>query len=273
MARQRGRVFLVGAGPGDPGLITVKGLKLLRQADVVVHDRLIPHELLDEVKPDTHIIDVGKYPGRPRHSQDEINALLIEQARHGSLVVRLKGGDPLLFGRGWEEFVACLQAGVACEIVPGVTSALAVPASANIPVTLRKVSRAVAVVTAQSEDGRGADGLNYDALAGMETIVVLMGLANLRVVVERLVAAGRDPHTPAACIERGTMPQQRVVTGNLETIANLADEAQLVSPTTTVIGEVVRQAALCPTSLDQTSILNQTPHPLPRSASPRAASA
>ena len=195
MAWQRGRVFLVGAGPGDPGLITVKGLEMLRQADVVVHDRLIPHELLDEVKPDAHIIDVGKYPGRPRHPQDEINALLIEQAARGSLVIRLKGGDPLLFGRGWEEFVACLEAGVPCEIVPGVTSALAVPASANIPVTLRKVSRTVAVVTAQSEDGRGADALNYDALAGMETIVVLMGLANLRGVVERLVAAGRDPHT------------------------------------------------------------------------------
>ena len=273
MAQQRGRVFLVGAGPGDPGLITVKGLKLLRQADVVVHDRLIPHELLDEVKPDTHVIDVGKYPGKPRHRQDEINALLIEQANHGLLVVRLKGGDPLLFGRGWEEFVACLQGGVQCEIVPGVTSALAVPASANIPVTLRKVSRSVAVVTAQSEDGRGADALNYDALAGMETIVVLMGLANLREVVEGLVAAGRNPHTPAACIERGTMPQQRVVTGNLETIANLADEAQLESPTTTVIGEVVRQAALCPVNLDQTSILNQTLHPLSRSAIPPAASA
>jgi siroheme synthase len=157
--------------------------------------------------------------------------------------------------------------------VPGVTSALAVPASANIPVTLRKVSRAVAVVTAQSEDGRGADGLNYDALVGMETIVVLMGLANLREVVERLVAAGRDPHTPAACIERGTMPQQRVVTGNLETIANLADQAQLESPTTTVIGEVVRQAALCPADLDQTSIPTKTPDPLPRSADSRAASA
>jgi len=239
---------------------------------VVVHDRLIPHELLAEVKPDTHIIDVGKYPGRPRHSQDEINTLLIEQAGRGSLVIRLKGGDPLLFGRGWEEFVACLQAGVPCEIVPGVTSALAVPASANIPVTLRKVSRAVAVVTAQSEDGRGADGLNYDALAGMETIVVLMGLANVRVVVERLVAAGRDPHTPAACIERGTMPQQRVVTGNLETIANLADEAQLESPTTTVIGEVVRQAALCPTNLDQTSILDLNPQTVPRSVNPPAPS-
>ena len=273
MARQRGRVFLVGAGPGDPGLITVKGLKLLRQADVVVHDRLIPHELLDEVKPDAQIIDVGKYPGRQRHPQDQINALLIEQAGHGSLVVRLKGGDPLLFGRGWEEFVACAQAGVRCEIVPGVTSALAVPASANIPITLRKVSRAVAIVTAQSEDGRGADALNYDALAGMETIVVLMGLANVRVVAERLVAAGRDPHTPAACIERGTMPQQRVVTGNLETIANLADEAQLESPTTTVIGDVVRQAALCSTILEQSSIFNQTLHPLHRSSSPPAASA
>ena len=273
MARQRGRVFLVGAGPGDPGLITVKGLTLLRQADVVVHDRLIPHELLDEVKPDAHIIDVGKYPGRPRLPQEEINALLIEHAGHGSLVIRLKGGDPLLFGRGWEEFVACLQAGVECEIVPGVTSALAVPASANIPVTLRKVSRSVAVVTAQSEDGRGADALNYDALAGMETIVVLMGLANLRVVVERLIAAGRDAHTPAACIERGTMPQQRVVTGTLETIADLADQAQLESPTTTVIGEVVHQAALCPGNLEQSSMLDQTPDPLPRSASPRAASA
>ncbi len=238
-----GCVYLVGAGPGDPGLITVRGLQLLRRADVVVHDRLIPHELLAEVEAGAKMIDVGKVAGQPGRSQDEINAMLVEHARRGALVVRLKGGDPFLFGRGWEEMMACREGGIACVVVPGVSCAWAVPAVADVPLTLRKVSRSVAVVTAQNGEGNGAAALNYNALVGMDTVVVLMGRANLREVVNYFIAAGRDPATPTACVERGTMPEQRLVTGNLATIADLADQAQLKPPVTTVIGEVVRCAA------------------------------
>ena len=179
MAARTGCVYLVGAGPGDPGLMTVRGQQLLRRADIIVHDRLIPHELLSQVKRGARIIDVGKVPDQPHHSQREINDLLIEHAGRGATVVRLKGGDPFLFGRGWEEVRACRAAGVLCEVVPGVSSAFAVPASADIPVTLRRVSRSLAVVTAQDGDGIGAASLNYPALVGMDTVVVLMGRANL----------------------------------------------------------------------------------------------
>ena len=253
MAAQTGCVYLVGAGPGDPGLITVRGQQLLRQADIIVHDRLIPHELLSEVKHGARIIDVGKAPSRPRHSQSDINNLLIEHAESGAIVVRLKGGDPFLFGRGWEEVRACRAAGVPCEVVPGVSSALAVPASADIPVTLRRVSRSLAVVTAQDGDGHGAASLNYPALVGMDTVVVLMGRANLCEVAERFLAAGGDPSTPAACVERGTTPGQRVAVGTLASIADIVERKQLKPPVTTVIGEVVRCALERDGAGDETS--------------------
>lgn len=243
MAEASGMVTIVGAGPGDPDLITVKGLDSLRRADVVVHDRLIPEQLLGEVKPGAKVVDVGKVPGSPRCSQDEINTLLIQQAREGKTVVRLKGGDPFVFGRGWEELRACREADVPCAVIPGVSSAFAVPAAADIPVSLRGEGRSLAVVTAQNEDGTGAAGLDYDALARMDTIVVLMGRANLREVAGFLMSAGREAGTPAACIEQGTMPGQRVVVGVLGNIADLADQADLRSPATTVIGQVARHGA------------------------------
>ena len=240
MECESGSVHLVGAGPGDPGLITVRGLRLLQRADVVVHDRLVAPALLDEARAEAQVIDVGKIPGTRCHSQSEINTMLISHARRGAMVVRLKGGDPFVFGRGWEELRACRDAGIDCTVIPGVSSAIAVPAAVGIPASLRRVSRSIAVVTAQNGDGTGAASLNYDALLGMDTVVVLMGHANLDEVARRFMASGADPDMPAACIERGTMPKQRVVTGTLACIAGAVERARLRPPMTTVFGNVVR---------------------------------
>ena len=236
-----GSVHLVGAGPGDPDLITVRGLRLLEQADVVVHDRLAPPELLERARPDALVVDVGKTPGGKGCSQEWINHLLVSHAKGGSRVVRLKGGDPFVFGRGGEELAFCREAGVRCEVVPGVTSALAVPAAAGIPVTHRGVVRSVAVITGHVEPG-SPPLPDPAAVAAMDTVVVLMGRASLRSLAGDLVAAGRSPDTPVACIENGTTPRQRVVTGTLQTIADVADQAGLQAPVVTVIGEVAKWA-------------------------------
>jgi uroporphyrin-III C-methyltransferase len=235
--RKPGAVHLVGGGPGDPGLITSRGLELLRSADVVVHDRLIGPELLREARPDAELIDVGKGPGHAPYRQEEINALLVSRARHGRTVVRLKGGDPFVFGRGSEEAAACREAGVPVYVVPGVSSAIAGPAAAGIPVTARGLARSFAVVTAH---GAGPDGDEVDptGLAGVDTLVVLMGRAGLERFTARLIAAGRDPSTPAACIQRATTPEQRVTRATLETIAAAADRDGLENPIVTVIGPV-----------------------------------
>jgi uroporphyrin-III C-methyltransferase len=233
-----GTVHLVGAGPGDAGLITVRGLERLRRADVVVHDRLTGPELLAEARSDAELLDVGKGPGLAPLEQEEINRLLVERARRGLDVVRLKGGDPFVFGRGSEELAACRAAGVGCEVVPGISSAIAVPAAAGIPVTARGVARSFAVVT-----GRTADGETDPApLVGIDTIVVLMGRAGLARFAERLIAAGRDPATPAACVQSATTPAQRVVVATLATIAAAAERDGIESPVVTVIGEVAAQA-------------------------------
>lgn len=231
-------VYLVGAGPGDPGLITVRGLKLLRLADVVVHDRLIPHSLLAKVRPDARLIDVGKTPDRPGISQEQINAILVDEARAGRSVVRLKGGDPFVFGRGFEELTACREAGISCVVVPGVSSAIAAPAAAGIPITHRGIARSVAIVTARSGDDGKPAMRNFTALAEMDTLIVLMGRAGLREFVDGLVASGKSPDTPAACIERGTMPQQQVVRATLTALPDAADRANLQPPIVTVIGDV-----------------------------------
>ncbi|MEO7138488.1 MAG: uroporphyrinogen-III C-methyltransferase [Gemmatimonadales bacterium] len=231
---RQGTVHLVGAGPGDPGLITSRGLDLLREADVVIHDRLIGSELLGEARNDAVLIDAGKGPGYAPYSQAEINALLVEHAGLALTVVRLKGGDPFVFGRGSEEAVACTQAGVRVEIVPGVSSAIAGPAAAGIPVTARGVSRSFAVVTAQQAEGHA----DLSGLAGVDTLVVLMGLARLGPIAEQLIAAGRDPATPAACIQSASTPDQRVTRASLSTIAAAADRDGLQSPVVIVIGEV-----------------------------------
>ena len=233
--REPGPVHLVGGGPGDPGLITSRGLELLRSADVVVHDRLIGPELLREARADAELIDAGKGPGHAPYSQAEINALLVSRARLGQSVVRLKGGDPFVFGRGSEEAAACREAGVPVYVVPGVSSALAGPAAAGIPVTARGLARSFAVVTGPSADGEKPD---LGGLAGVDTLVVLMGLANLAALAAQLLAAGRGPATPAACIQSATTPEQRVTRATLGTIAEAAERDGLRSPVVIVIGAV-----------------------------------
>jgi len=242
--RQTGAVHLVGGGPGDPGLITARGLELLRGADVVVHDRLIGSELLREARAGAELIDVGKGPGLAPYSQDEINAVLVDRARQGRIVVRLKGGDPFVFGRGSEEAAACREAGVDVFVVPGVSSAVAAPAAAGIPVTARGLAHSFAVVTAQTADGPTELG----GLVAADTIVVLMGRATLGSIAGQLIAAGRDPETPAACIQSATTPEQRVTRATLATIAEAADRDGLESPIVTVIGAVaaLADAALAP---------------------------
>jgi uroporphyrin-III C-methyltransferase len=243
--RQRkssGIVYIVGAGPGDPELITVRGLKALRTAHTVVYDRLVHPALLDEAPLSAERVYVGKTPGRPNPVQDDIHALLVRRAREGKVVVRLKGGDPFVFGRGGEECEALQAAGVRYEMVPGVTSATAVPALAGIPVTHRRFASAFAVATGQLADG--ADDLDWAALARIPTLVVLMGLRRLDDVTARLIAHGADPTTPAAVIASGTLPEQRSVIGTLNTIAGLVRDAGLKQPATLVVGAVVRVSAV-----------------------------
>ncbi|MFQ5430459.1 MAG: uroporphyrinogen-III C-methyltransferase [Phycisphaerae bacterium] len=237
-----GLVQLVGAGPGDPGLITVRGRDCLRAADVVLYDRLIPFELLAETRDEAVLIDVGKAPGCAPLSQETINERIIEHARRGRNVVRLKGGDPFVFGRGGEELDACRAAGIDCVVVPGVTSAVAVPASAGIPLTRRGTARAFAVITGHVEDEFGAPAHDYEALAHIDTIVILMGHARLRAIAGALIAAGRDPETPAAMIASGTTPRRFVVSATLATLADEADRAELLPPAITVIGETAARA-------------------------------
>ena len=228
-----GSVALVGGGPGDPGLLTSRGRRLLAEADVVVVDRLGPVELLDELSPDVEVIDVGKRPDHHPVPQDEINQILVDQARAGKVVVRLKGGDPYVLGRGGEERLACESAGIPVEVVPGVTSAISVPAAAGIPVTHRGVATGFTVLTGHEE-------LGQLPLGGHHTIVMLMGVRRLAATAEELVAAGHDPRTPAAVVERGSLPDQRVTVGTLATIAERAAAAGARAPAVTVIGDVVR---------------------------------
>ena len=234
-----GRVAIVGAGPGDPKLITVRGLELLRSADVVVHDRLVSPKLLDEAPLHARRVFVGKACGAHALPQSEINALLIAEAGRGHRVVRLKGGDPFVFGRGGEEALALAEAGVPFEIVPGVTSAVAVPAAAGIPLTHRGVASSFAVFTGHRQVGADS-AIDWERLArGADTLVVLMGLANLPTIARELIAHGRDPDTPAALIERGTTEAQRTVIATLATLAGAAAAAGLEAPVLAVIGHVV----------------------------------
>jgi uroporphyrin-III C-methyltransferase len=235
-----GCVFIVGAGPGDPGLMTVRGLDLLRRADVIVYDRLVNPKLLDEAPVDCRRIFAGKACGAHAMPQSEINALLIAEARHGQRVVRLKGGDPFVFGRGGEEASALAEAGVAFEVVPGVSSAVAAPAAAGIPLTHRGLASSFAVVTGHQEGGGGAPRVDWGGLArSVDTLVILMGLGNLATITRDLIGHGRDPATPAAVIERGTTEAQRVVTATLGTLADAAARARVESPAIAVIGDVV----------------------------------
>lgn len=241
----RGKVYLVGAGPGDPELITVKGLRCLRAADVVVYDRLVNAALLDEVPVSAQRIFVGKQPGRCSLRQEEINSLLVEHALLGRTVVRLKGGDPFVFGRGGEEALALVEAGIAFEVVPGISSAIAVPAYAGIPVTHRNQSGALTIVTGHETPEHAEPLVNWEALAQLDgTLVILMGVATLPLISQKLIQAGMAPTTPAAVIEQGTVARQSSVRGSLATIAERVTTAGLRSPAVVVIGRVVDLSSL-----------------------------
>jgi uroporphyrinogen III methyltransferase/synthase len=229
-------VHLVGAGPGDPGLLTVRALEVLQRAEVVVYDRLSQESLLDLAPADAERIDVGKAPGHVRLPQEGINALLVERGRSGQSVVRLKGGDPFVFARGGEEAAALAEAGVPFEIVPGITSAIAGPAYAGIPVTLRHSSTSVTIVTGHEEPGAGDDGtVDWDAVARVGgTIVILMGVSRIGRIAAALMDAGRSPDTPVAAVQWATRPEQRTVRATLGTIGDQA----LGTPSTIVVGDV-----------------------------------
>ncbi|WP_456845840.1 uroporphyrinogen-III C-methyltransferase, partial [Cellulomonas sp. P5_C6] len=232
-----GRVTLVGGGPGDPGLITTRGRRALAEADVVVVDRLAPRALLAELDPAVEIIEAGKSPHAHTLTQTEINAVLVERARAGHRVVRLKGGDPFVLGRGGEEVLACLEAGVQVDVVPGVTSALAVPAAAGIPVTHRGLARQLTILSAHDT------APDWPTLARLEgTLVLLMGVAQLPGHTRALLAHGKDPGTPVAIVENGTLPSQRTTVGTLADIADLARERGVGNPAVVVIGDVAALA-------------------------------
>ena len=237
-----GTVALVGAGPGDPGLLTLRGAELLAQADVVLVDRLVHPDVLRHCRPDAELVDVGKtsWTGTaPR--QDEINAQLVGHAQAGRRVVRLKGGDPFVFGRGSEEAEALVAEGIAFQVVPGISSALAAPAYAGIPVTARGFTQDVCIVTGHLDPEDPASRVRWQALAtGPGTLVVLMGHDRLPLLTRSLVRFGRPASTPAACIQDGTHAGQRVVVSTLEHLADDVAAAGLRAPVATVVGEVVR---------------------------------
>lgn len=231
-----GIVYLVGAGPGDPELITIRGLKILRQADVIVYDRLINERLLSHAPEHCELVAAGKTPGGPSTPQRRINRILVSRARQGKTVVRLKGGDPFLFGRGGEELVFCRTAGVECEVVPGVSSALGGLASLQIPLTHRRMAHNLAIVSGHSAD------LDFQNLARVDTVVMLMGGARLSAVLTGLMQAGKKPETPAAAVQWATTEQQRSLVSNLRTLAAGVEREGLGAPMVVVIGDVVELA-------------------------------
>jgi uroporphyrinogen III methyltransferase/synthase len=266
-----GRVYLVGAGPGDPGLLTARALELIASADVILHDRLIPSAALDGAAPDAELLFVGKEGGGESVPQEQTEALMVARAKEGNSVVRLKGGDPFVFGRGGEEALALRAAGISYEVVPGVTAGVAAAAYGGIPVTHRGLSSAVALVTgharadgppnaspdavaegatngaveqpAAGERGEGEPALDWQALAAFPgTLVLYMGVRHLPRIAASLIAAGRPASEPAAVVERGTLPGQRTVTGTLETIAEAASRAEIKAPSITVVGAVAALA-------------------------------
>ncbi|GAA1701468.1 uroporphyrinogen-III C-methyltransferase [Kribbella yunnanensis] len=237
---RRPGVYLVGGGPGDPDLITVRGRRLLAEAEVVVADRLAPQQLLDELSPDVELFDAAKLPRGRAAQQEEINRILVERGLEGKVVVRLKGGDPYVFGRGFEEALACAEAGVPWTVVPGITSSISVPAAAGIPVTHRGVTHEFTVVSGHIPPSHPDSLVNWDALAQLSgTLVLLMAVENLPAITERLIAAGRPATTPAAAVADGTLPSQHLVTSDLANIATTMHEAGVGAPAIIVIGNVV----------------------------------
>ncbi|MFY1636813.1 uroporphyrinogen-III C-methyltransferase [Solwaraspora sp. WMMB335] len=235
-----GRVILIGAGPGDPELITVKGRRLLAEADVVVTDRLVPGLLLDELAADVELIDAAKIPYGPAAAQEEINRILVDRAVAGATVVRLKGGDPYVFGRGGEELQACLAAGLPVSVVPGVTSSIAAPAAADIPVTHRGIAHEFTVVSGHLPPGHPQSLVDWSALARLRgTLVIMMGLKNLPTIAAVLLAGGRAADTPAAVVQEATTGAQRRVTATLGAVADVVATEGLRPPAVVVVGDVV----------------------------------
>jgi uroporphyrinogen III methyltransferase / synthase len=234
-----GIAYLVGAGPGDPGLMTRRALELVAAADAILYDRLIPEGALQGARDGAELVYVGKRPGQAAMEQPQINELLVKLARAGKKVVRLKGGDPFVFGRGGEEARALAEAGVAFEVVPGVTAGVAAPAYAGIPVTDRLEASAVAFVTGHEDPGKDDSAIDWEALARFPgTLVFYMGVKNLPLIAERLTAAGQDPSQPAAVVARGTMPGQQAVIATLGEIAERAERAGIAAPAITLVGPV-----------------------------------
>jgi len=257
----RGSVALVGGGPGDTGLITVRGRRLLGQADVVVADRLGPRELLNELAPDVRVIEVGKTPGHHPVPQAEINRILVEEALQGHRVVRLKGGDPYVLGRGGEEAEFCRQHGVEVEVVSGVTSAISVPAAAGIPVTHRGLAKGFSVVTGHEE-------LSEVPARADHTVVLLMGVGQLRESASALGRAGLPRDTPVGIVENGYLPDQRVTIGTLGTIADQAEAAGVANPAVIVIGDVVRVSPFAPSHFKTADYSTTSPNK-PRTSTTR----
>ncbi|MBI2875543.1 MAG: uroporphyrinogen-III C-methyltransferase [Candidatus Tectomicrobia bacterium] len=238
---RKGKVYLVGAGPGDPRLVTLKGIECLREAEVVVYDHLASEELLSYAPAEAERIYAGKEGGLHTLSQGEINALILQRAQEGRVVVRLKGGDPFIFGRGGEEGEELAAAGITIEVVPGITSAIAVPAYAGIPVTHRDHTSTIAIITGHEDPTKESSRIQWDKIStGIGTLVFLMGVGNLPHIVEQLIQHGRSPQTPVAVIRWGTTAQQETVVGTLETIVDHVRERQLAPPAITVVGEVVQ---------------------------------
>jgi uroporphyrin-III C-methyltransferase/precorrin-2 dehydrogenase/sirohydrochlorin ferrochelatase len=241
---RRGQVAIIGGGPGDPGLITVRGRQLLAEADVVLTDRLAPRALLDELRDDVEIIDAGKIPYGRAMAQEHINSALITHAKAGRFVARLKGGDPFVFGRGAEEVLACLRAGIPVTVVPGVTSAVAVPASAWVPVTHRGVTQDFHVVSVHVPPGDDRSTVNWELLGGSTgTLVLLMAVERIGAVAGELMRYGRSPRTPVSVIADGTLPTQRTISSTLEQVEGLVAKEGIRPPATVVVGDVVSIAA------------------------------
>ena len=232
------KVYLVGAGPGDPGLITVKGLDLVKRADVIIYDRLASEDLLKHAKEDARLVYVGKRTGVHKFTQQEINEILVKEAADDKIVVRLKGGDPFVFGRGGEELSVLKDHSIAFEVVPGVTSAISVPALANIPVTDRRYSSSLTIVTGQEDPSKEGKKLNYGDL-NADTVIVLMGVKNLPKIASQMLET-RKKDTPVAIIESGASDRQKVITGTLANIVEKAKKAKIKPPAIIVIGDVVK---------------------------------
>jgi uroporphyrinogen III methyltransferase/synthase len=234
-----GKVFLVGAGPGDPKLLTIKAAELLKNAQIVIYDRLVSDEIIRLIPDQAEKIYVGKKAGKHEVPQEKITDLLVEKALGGKNVVRLKGGDPFVFGRGGEEAEALAENRIEFEVVPGISSAVAAPMYAGIPITHRDCASSVAIVTGH-QAGDGERTVNWAGLGGsVDTLVVLMGVESLQSIADKLLKGGLNPATPAAIIERGTSNQQRTITGELGSIAKAAEEEKVQAPAVVVIGEVV----------------------------------